>query len=266
VSTQKEQCQICGAEKPRSSLVRKLMPIGYRAGANYFLYSSYNSAFWEMATFTDADRVSMGCYVDRFRPRVVEDATTEANGSQTWSGSASGTAASGLFRTIVATDISSLTNVYFSLMIGPYHAQADQTISAVAMGLCDSTGVTKYEQKTYGSLKGQRLYWFSSAVAGLDAGITTTAAYFYVTLTIRNLATGADFWLDHMSLEDSTSPTDARRTTSGAQSIKATDGFSYQMPILCPDCANEKLIKPSEKYGKFRQAEWVEIKNRTEGL
>ena len=266
MSTQKEQCQVCGAERPRASLVRKLMPFQLPAAENYLLYSSYNSDFWAVSTYSDGGEVSMGCYADRYRPRVAEGSTTEARGSQTWSGSASGTAASGVLRSTTATDISGLTNVCFSLYIGPYHAQADQTIKAVEMGFCDASGTSIVAYQSYGSRLGQRLCWFTKPVADIDSGVTTSAAYVYAKIDILNLATGADFWTDHMCLEDSTQPSQCRPVTTGAAVVRTGNTDVWRVPILCPECANEKILKPSERYGNFRMADWVEIQDRVEDL
>jgi len=255
---QLETCQECGAEVPRGELVRKRRAYGYDAtfgGNNLLLYSSYNSDFWTCDTATDAGCVSIGLYADHFRPRISgsTNAVTEARGSQTWT-------ASGLYRTNTSVDISGYTNVYFAIHVGAYHAQSTQTLT-VAIGFCDSSGSTKYQMASF-NVMGQKRCWFTSAVADLDAGITTSAAYLYADVTISGAS--SKWWADGAILCDRTTHPIWIPQTKGAAKSATGTGHKWRRPILCKECRPDRIVKPEENRGDPRNEDPVEIGEDTE--
>jgi hypothetical protein len=263
MSDQRETCDDCGDDARREDMVRKLRAYGYRPGQNLIPYSSYSSSFWTVDTSVDASDISFGVYADYFRPRPVEDndlggyTVTEERGSQSWT-------ASGVYRSSTAVDISSWTNVCFSIHVGPYHAQTIQAVSVV-LGFCSANGVTKYPQRTW-SFNGGKKIWFSSAVDDLNAGITTSAAYLYAAVTISGAS--SIWWADLAVLDDQTQPLDYYhgKTAGSAQNL-TDDGYTWQVGKFCPKCADEKIIKPSDNAKVLhRQAPWIVIPSEIEGL
>jgi len=250
-----ERCQVCGKKALRSKLVRKLMPFALPAGENQLLYSSYSSAFWTVDTSTEVGYVSMGLFADRYRPRVSADGTAvEARGSYT-------VQSSGTFRSSVATDVSDLTDICFSVHVGAYHGQTVQALTVV-LGLCDDSGTNATATKSW-SVKGGKKVWFTLPVADIPSPLAASGIYVYGAVTI----TGAvDWWFDGAQLQDSKKPSNYLPITSGAASVTTGNTWHWKVPILCSDHANERLLKPSENLGEFRVPEFVEIKSRIESL
>jgi len=233
---------------------------GYTEGANYLLYSSYSSAFWTVDGAVDAGRISMGLYAQHYRPTITKaGVVTEARGSQTWTGS-------GTARTTTATDISGLTNLMLIFNVGAYHAQpAAQQLTAV-VGMTNAAGDT-FEALRTQVVKGGQMVWVSVPVADLDAGVTPdpASAYFYCDVTITGAS--SKWWFDGALVCDATRVPTHRPITKGASVVKVGHGFAWKIPVLCPSCGKaEFLLKPSERYGDFRQADWVEIRSEIESL
>ena len=254
-----ERCDECGKLWPRKQLVRKLRPYGYDeslGGSNLLLYSSYNSDFWT-TTLDDAGRISIGYYAQHFRPTFDSDYDgTEARGSQTW-------VASGKVYTSASTDISSLTNACFSIAVGAYHHQTVQELTA-EVGFCSSDGATEYYSREW-TFKGQKLCYVSAPVATLvAAGVTAAATYQYVQVTISGAT--SSWWWDHACLDAGLTPKNSRPVTRGAARDLSSTRYRYYVPVLCPECAPERLRKPSEDDGEVRVAEWVEIRDQIESL
>ena len=98
----------------------------------------------------------------------------------------------------------------------------------------------------------------------LHAGITTSAAYFYITVTIAGTN---KWWADGACVADSTTVPAYRPQTTGAAINRTGPGSSWSIPVLCPECGKrERLLKPSERYGNFRVADYVEIEDNVEDL
>ena len=245
-------CDECGREVARKDAVRKLRPYGIPAGTNLLLYSSYDSSFWSCGA-TDRGEISMGLYKDRFRARPVEgSATSEERGAQTWRGT-------GTIRTTTATDASGLTNVCFSQHIGAYHSQAEKIFSAV-LGCCDSAGNNKVAISTW-TIRGAQQAWWSRTQAELTAlGLTSSALYFYTTVTMETAT--SDWWVDLSCVQDAESPGSFQPYTSGTAVDYAGPVYTeYKIPVLCPECAPEPILKPSEAVAQDpRVSEWVEIR------
>ena len=255
---QMETCQVCGKDELRSKLVRKLMVFGLPAGENRLLYSSYDDSFWTVDTSTEVGYVSMGLFSGRYRPIVVDvhtgDSVTEARGSYT-------VHSSGTVRSTTATDVSSLTNICFTIGLGPYHAQTVQSFTAV-LGLCDASGENKTASRTW-TVKGSKKCWFTLPVSSIESPLDSSGIYVYADVTITGTA---KWWFDGMQLEDAVKPSDFLPITSGVASVRTGNTIQWQVPILCPKCARERILKPSERYGNFRTPEYVEIPDQSEEL
>ena len=252
---QKEQCQVCGKDELRSRLVRKLMPFGLPAGENHLLYSSYDSSFWTVDTSTEVGNVSIGLYADKYRPRVSNDGTTvEARGSYT-------VHSSGTLRSTTATDVSGITDICFNLNVGPYHSQSTNELT-VEVGLCKSDGTSQSAEKTW-SIRGAHLCWFTIPVADIASPYDSSGIYVYADITIDGTS---KWWMDGMTLSNGVKPPMYRPITTGEAKVRDALGFVWKTPILCQECAGERILKPSERYGDFRTAEWIEIQDRIEGL
>ena len=255
---QQEQCQVCWKKEDRAKLVRKLMPFSLPAGENYLLYTRYNSDFWIIDTSTEVGTVSMGLFADNYRPRVADvqtgNSSTEARGSYTVTNT-------GTLRSIVATDVSALTNLLFELHVGAYHAQSVQALTVV-LGLCDGDGANKTATRSW-SFSGQQKCWFTLPVADIASPLVSSGVYVYATVTISG---ENDWWIDGMQLEDATTPSTFLPITSGTAYVSTTNTSSWKIPILCPECARERILKPSERYGNYRKNDWVEIREEIEEL
>lgn len=137
---------------------------------NRFLYSSYNTAFWNCDA-NDEGLITVGPYSDENYTGWTDDGTTLTavqNGIQTWS------SAAGTVRSTEATDCSSATDVLFSFEFCP-HQDRDETTFTVVLGTCASDGSSKVAAKTWTLVGGNRVW----------AKITTSGAsiYFYFTVT-----------------------------------------------------------------------------------
>ena len=255
MSTQVERCQICGKKQLRSKLVYKLMPFALPAGENQLLYSSYSSSFWTVDTSVEVGNVSMGLFASKYRPTVSAGGTSaEARGSYTLT-------SSGTFRSNVATDVSSMTDICFSVHVGPYHAQTVQSLTVV-LGLCDSAGANKTATRSW-TFKGGKKLWFTLPVADIASPLSSSGIYVYGDVTISGVN---DWWFDGAQLQDSQKPSDFLPITAGAASVVAGNTWVWKTPIMCESHAHERLYKPSEVYGDFRVPEFVEIKSMIEGL
>ena len=254
-----ERCEECGKLWPRKQLVRKLRPYGYDeslGGSNLLTYSRYNASGWTTA-LVSAGEISIGWFAQRFRPTFNSSYTgTEARGSQTWT-------ASGKVYAATATDASSLTNACFSAAVGAYHAQTTQTLT-VELGFGSADGLTEYYSRSW-IVPGQKLCYVSTSLAALvAAGCTAAALYPYIQVTISGAT--SKWWFDHACLDEGLTPLNTRPVTAGAAKDYSSKRYFYKTPVLCPECAPERLRKPSEDDGEPRFAEWVEIRDQIESL
>lgn len=248
-------CEECGIECHRRDAVRKLRPYGYIASLgtqNVLTYSSYNSDLWTCDS-ADAGRVSIGLYPEQYMPTWSGTTGTEARGSQTWTGS-------GKLRTSTATNISSMTNVLFGIHVGAYHAQTTQTLTVVS-GCCDASGNAIAGTSSTFTVNGARFCWWTQTLASLvAAGVTAASAYFYISVTISGAT--SKWWADGALLYDGTTKPIGRPQTRGSAKSKTGMGFDWTVPILCPDCARERLLVERDR--DPRVAEWEDIKERIE--
>lgn len=250
-----ETCDECGREYPRRRMVRKLRAYGYDAsigGQNKLTYSSYNTGLWTCSS-ADAGRVSMGLYGDYFRPTFSGTTGTEARGSQTWT-------ASGTLRTSTSTSLSGMTNVLFGIHVGAYHAQTTQTLTVV-IGCCDVSGTAIAGTSTSFTVNGSKLCWWTQTLASLEAaGVVAASAYFYATVTISGAT--SKWWADGAIVCDRTTVPVGKPQTKGSARARSGMGFTYSVPVLCPECAKEKLFIERDK--DPRTAEWDDIPERIE--
>jgi hypothetical protein len=259
-----DKCDECGAEVARRSLVRKIRAYGYGAGANLLPYSYYDSSFWTVDTAVDADKVSMGTFADEFRPKFSDTGAstwtvTEAGGSQTWTGS-------GTLRSNTAVDISGYTDVFFAVDIGAKQGQDVQSL-VVEIGFTDATGSTTWPvttPKATWTVAGAQRVWFSTPTASL-VGPTLTAAYVYADVTISGAT--SKWWHEWAVLCDAQAMPVFQPYTRGAAINRTSNGYSWSVNQYCPECANEKILKPSQRTTQNpRRVDWVEISEALEDL
>jgi len=234
--------------------VRKLRAYGYdcTGGGGVNNFTSYATI-----SGTYSGRVSMGRYGDVYRAKISDTTVTESNGSHTWAGS-------GMIRTYSSVDVSSYTNVFWGIDVGAYHAQTTQALTAV-IGCCNGSNTAISGTTVSRSVLGERFIWWSKPLATLvAAGVSAASAYFYLSVTISGAT--SKWWADGPLICDAASPPMWRPKNQSSAVSNTGKGFKYLTPVLCPRCADERLLKPSEDQGEPRMAEWVEIRDQIESL
>jgi hypothetical protein len=150
----------------------------------------------------------------------------------------------------------------FGLYIGPYHdnrvasaydSDVENSTMTVAIGVGASAGVKTQTLRTVTGVKSGRHVWAKLNLADLNAGITSSTVYFWVSITFSPTPTG-DFkiWFDWMQLEKNASVPGAYISTAGSALDYTTEAKLMTVLKVCPD-HREQLLSEREQFGRPRQ-------------
>jgi hypothetical protein len=270
IHRQLDRCDLCGKKIHKKDLVYTNVRYNRPQGMNYFTYSRYNSALWSMTNLT-----ATGSY-DGFGPndhgnRVKVghgaaygsyETTTEQGGAPTFTFDETSESGEGKVYTSSAVDCSTWTSLVFGLYIGPYHdnrvgsdydSAVETSTMTVAIGVGASSGVKTQTLRTVTGVKSGRHVWAKLNLADLNAAITDSTVYFWVSITFSPTPTG-DFkiWFDWMQLEKNASVPGAYIETIGSALDYTTEAKLMTVLKVCPD-HREQLLSEREQFGRPRQ-------------
>ena len=247
IGMQLDRCQVCGNKIHRRELVRTQVEHLIPKAENYFLYSSYNAAYWTVDTASDAGNISYGNRCDHVRLQVPSTQPTAAgamtylNGVQTWEGD-------GVYRSFVLSPSSGDTNAYvtMSAQVGP-HAENTSPSMVVNMGICNSDGTSLSKLRTW-NISTMKRVWFKERKPVLEAlqpsgGLNSW--YFYI-----EIINDGKWWIDEAQMEIATtdgSPEVFIETTGSYVSQAESGGIATRK--VCPNCF-EGVFRKSERFGK----------------
>ena len=198
-------------------------------GQNYITYSSYNSSGWSYALGTGASNIGATSWGNHPWERYgyyVDNTATLMDGIQTWSGEVT-------FRSTSGVDASAQSGLVFSIQVGDYQESTTPGLTVV-MGLCDSAGNNKQVCKTWSNIYSKKV-WFYIAVADIASPLSSSAVYFYFTVTPTTSL--SYWWWDEAQLEFGvTTPGNHFIPTTGASVTKSANTGYLGMAKLCPEC------------------------------
>lgn len=259
-----ERCDYCYNDYPRFDLRRKIRATGHNTGSNALLFTRWSDQIWTSSSLVDKGDISMGAFVLKYRPTMTPSAigydVADAAGSKTFSGS-------GTIYTTASVDISSFNYVGFSLKSGYYHANLNTNNITAVMGFCNSGCSVKYPQRTWTWNGGtKRIYFVTEA-----SNFPLTDAYFYIDYTVTSVS-GVDFsdyfFVDYFNVSDYKDPNRVLSFpyTNGAAVSRQDGEYSWELPVVCPKCSRDRIIKPSHLVRDFRFPGWIEILDEIEDL
>ena len=231
-----DRCDVCQRKVNRDDLTVMTQQYGRSKGSNYFIWSQYNTALWT-CNATNRSTISDGVRADESRVKVSLSNTSTESGVQTWSGT-------GTFRVVSGSgvDVSAWTSLTFACVVGPYQRATSPSLT-VTIGLCLADGTSPTVYKTYTGLTASRECWFTVNIADISATYSTSALYFYVTVTPSSTEY---YWIDELRLEkDVTTPTQWIRTSGAAVARTAFTKYVGSGKV-CKDCRYELLKTDAE--------------------
>lgn len=252
---QTSYCDECHKKWPNSYLVRKLTETGTVSGQNLFVYSSYNTALWEAIGTTKLDVTSMGPYMYEWDENTLVPGpgnsgydVVEDKGSITFEGS-------GVVRSIIPTDISTMSDVLFGVSVGRSHRNLDPSSSIldVEIGYYDAGTTMYFPRKTLVFGNSHRLL-FIDKIGDVPVGVNKSAADFYIKVIISSDSQYTNYnywWLEDFHLANSDDRYEEYiPRTSGAIKIREDCRIQYGLPVLCPDCYDfvAKTYQPTKEY------------------
>ncbi len=197
--------------------------------SNLLLYSGYDSTYWTASISPASVSDSFGTRCDFTRVSVSLDNTTSViNGVTTWE-------STGRFES-AAVDVSSLTDVCFSVVVGP-HQESTSPELIITAGYTDasSSDTTLVTRTT----KSSERVWWSRPIG--DIVDNTSALQFWF-----NVASTGKYWWDDAQVEDAENPGEFIKTTS-ASVVYDTDTPLMTVRKVCPRC-RERLLRTSAIY------------------